>query len=427
IDRQTPDEEGGAGRARVRRLALAHGISVAGSQAAQIAVVYAIYARTRSGGWVVVTLAASISIGGLLAPVGGWVADHFDRRRLMMASELTAGAVYGAMAFAHAPLLLVTGALAATVAGTPFRAASAAAVPNLVGPTDLAWANGRLGAAFNLALVAGPIVGGSLVAAAGAGAVFAVNAGSYAASAVMIRSVRVRFQEARVGHARGPTAGDLLAGFSAVVTSRRLAPLAAANALAFAAFGAALVIDPALASQFHAGSVGYGLLTSTWGAGAVVGSVAAGRHVNPGRAPWAMTGGVALMALSLGSIAALPSFAAIVVVGTVGGFGSGFTFVPWLVLIQNEIVDRLRGRVVAASEALNQVLFLAGMGMAVPAVSMAGAHRAYALTGVLLTVAALAGAASLRPAPRRTPATRPLPAVTAEAVPVPPTARPGGT
>ncbi|HEV2368942.1 MAG TPA: hypothetical protein VGR90_03655 [Acidimicrobiales bacterium] len=42
-----------AGRARVRRLALAHAISVAGSQAAEIAVVYAIYTRTHSGGWVV--------------------------------------------------------------------------------------------------------------------------------------------------------------------------------------------------------------------------------------------------------------------------------------------------------------------------------------------------------------------------------------
>ena len=381
----------------MRRLALAHAISVAGSQAAQIAVVYAIYARTRSGAWVVATLAASISVTGLLGPVGGWVADRLDRRRLMMASELGAGAVYAAMTIVHAPLLLVLGTLLASVAGAPFRAASAAAVPNIVSSGDLAWANGQLGAAFNLALVAGPIVGGGLVAAAGAGTVFAVNAASYGLSAGLIRSVRVRFQEP--GHDQADQAGarELLAGFRAVLASPRLVPLAVAGALAFGSFGAALVIDPALATYFHAGSLGYGLLTATWGAGAVFGSIAAGRAVNPARAPAAITGGVTFMAVSLGSIAVLPSFAAIVAVGTLGGFGSGFTFVPWLVLVQHHMPDNLRGRVVAAAEAANQLLFLAGMGLAVPAVSLFDAHRAYALAGILLAVAAMCGATALRP------------------------------
>lgn len=390
-------------RARVRRLALAHGISVTGSQAAEIAVVYVIYARTHSGAWLVATLAASISVSGLLGPLGGWVADRFDRRRVMIISELAAGAVYAAMTVAHAPLLLLLGTLAAAVVGSPFRAASGAAIPNLVPTSDLAWANGQLGAAFNLALVSGPIIGGGLVAASGAGTVFAVNAASYALSAVLIRSVRAAFQEAAGDHVDLQGAHELMAGFRAVMTSRRLAPLAAASALSFGAFGAALVIDPALSAFFHAGSVGYGLLTSTWGAGAVVGSIAAGRYVTPGRAPGAIVGGVAFMAVSLGSIAVLPSFAPIVAVGTIGGFGSGFTFVPWLVVIQHHIADRLRGRVVAASEAFNQLVFLAGMGLAVPAISLGGAHRAYALAGILLTVAALTGAAALWPANARPP------------------------
>lgn len=384
----------------MRRLALAHAISVAGSQAAQIAVVYAIYTRTRSGAWVVATLAASISVTGLLGPVGGWVADHFDRRRLMMASELGAGAVYAAMTVVHAPLLLVLATLAASIAGMPFRAASGAAVPNLVGPDDLAWANGQLGAAFNLALVAGPIVGGGLVAASGAGTVFAVNAASYGLSVLLIRSVRWRFQEARHDRPEQAGAGQLLAGFRAIVGSPGLVPLAVAGALAFGSFGAALVIDPALATYFHAGSLGYGLLTATWGAGAVFGSLAAGRTVNPDRAPAAITGGVTLMAVSLGSIAALPNFAVIVAVGTLGGFGSGFTFIPWLVLVQHHMPDNLRGRVIAAAEAANQLVFLAGMGLAVPAVSLFNAHRAYALAGILLTVAAMCGATALRPSGR---------------------------
>ena len=378
-------------RRRVRRLAVAHAASVAGSQAAQVAVVYVVYAATHSGAWVIAALAASISVNGVLGPAAGWVADHFERRRTMAVSELAAGAVYLTMTFSHRPVTLVLGALAAAVAGSPFRAASAAAVPNLVSDQDLAWANGQLGAAFNVALVGGPILGGALVAASGPGAVFAVNAGSYLVSAVLIRTTSGRFGGQRAGQdnegrSRLQAATE---GFRALAHNRQLGPLAGAGAIAFGAFGTALVIDPALAVHFHAGSLGYGLLTSTWGAGAVVGSLVAGRIVTPGTAPRAIVGGVAAMTISLGAIPVLPTFGLIVAAGTIGGIGSGMTFVPWLVIVQHRIVDALRGRVVAASETLNQVMFLVGMGLAAPAVALVGPHRAYGLTGIVLGLGTL--------------------------------------
>lgn len=392
-------------RRRVRRLAAAHAISTAGSQAAQIAVVYAVYRTTRSSAWVIAALAASISATGAMGPVAGWVADRFDRRRVMTASEIGAGAVYLLMVLAHAPLALVLGTLAAAVAGSPFRAASVAAVPNLVTTDDLAWANGQLGAAFNIALVAGPIIGGALVAASGPRIVFAVNAATFLFSAVLIVTTQGRFG----GHAcerPDPDRGSLLAGFRRIGGSRRLGLLTAASSLAFGAFGSALVIDPALAVHFHAGSVGYGLLTSTWGGGAVVGSLAAGRLVAPARAPAAIVAGLVVMAASLGAIPLLPTFGLIVAAGAIGGVGSGGTFVPWLVVIQHEVADALRGRVVAATESLNQLLFLAGMAVATPALSALGPHRAYGLTGGILALGALAGVAAVAApgsAPQRAP------------------------
>ena len=158
-----------ARRRRVRRLAVAHAVSVSGSQAAQIAVVYVIYTATHSGAWVIAALAASIGVNGLLGPAAGWVSDHFDRRPTMTSSELGAGLVYLLLVFAHRPMLLVLGSLAAAIVGSPFRSASAAAIPNLVSDKDLGWANGQVGAAFNLALVVGPIRGGVLLAASGSG------------------------------------------------------------------------------------------------------------------------------------------------------------------------------------------------------------------------------------------------------------------
>ena len=381
-----------AQRRRVRRLAAARVVSVGGSQAAQLALVYEVYVRTKSGTWVAAALFATISIGGLLGPASGWVADRFDRRRVMVVSELAAGAAYIAMLFVHDPGLLIAAAITATVVGAPFRAASAAAIPNLVRAHDLAWANGLLGTASNLALVAGPFAGGALVAVSGAGLVFGVNAASFVISAAVIAKTSGDFG----GHA-GSTVGNedgqhaVLAGFRLLVANRLLTRLAASSALAYGAFGAALVIDPALARHFHAGSVGYGLLTTVWGGGAVLGSLIAGRTITVERAPTAVVWGMLAMALSLGSIVVLPSFALIVAAGAVGGVGNGFVFVPWLLIVQDGTADRVRGRVIAAAEACDQVAFLIGMGLAAIAVSSLGPQRAYGVAGALL-LAATSGA-----------------------------------
>jgi ENTS family enterobactin (siderophore) exporter len=378
-------------------------VSAGGSQAAQVALVYEIYALTHSGRWVAAALFASISVGGLLGPVSGWVADRFDRRRVMVWSELTAGVTYLAMVFVHDPALLVVGALAATVLGAPFRAASAAAIPNLVEASDLPWANGLLGTAFNAALVAGPLLGGVLVAASGARSVFEVNAATFGVSAVLIGLTPGSFGGRRPAESVGDEARTVFAGFRLLAGNRLLGWLAGSSALAFGAFGAALVIDPLLTRYFHAGAVGYGLLTTVWGAGAVVGAVVAGRTVTATRAAMAVVWGMAAMAVSLGSIAVLPTFALIVAAGAVGGVGNGFVFVPWLLLVQHYTDDAVRGRVIAASEAFEQIAFLAGMGAAVPIIAWVGAHRAYAVPGVLLGVAAFAALAAVR-------AERPLPA-----------------
>ena len=370
-------------------------MSAGGSQAAQLALVYQIYAVTGSGAWVAAALFGCISLGGLLGPISGWTADRFDRRKVMVASELTAGAAYLGLVFAHAPGVLLVGALTATIAGSPFRAASAAAIPNLVVVEDLPWANAQLQAAFNTALVAGPLLGGALVAASGAAVVFAVNAASFLASGILIVFTPGSFGGRRPHQGTGGIDGrGLFAGFSFIVSNRRLAPLALASALAYGSFGAALVIDPALSRYFDAGSVGYGLLTTVWGAGAVVGAILAGRAVTVGGAHRAVLWGMAAMGVSLGSIAALPNFPLIVAAGAVGGAGSGFVFIPWLLLIQHHSGDAIRGRVVAAAEGFDQVAFLAGMGIAVPVISYANPHHAYALAGLLLAAATIITAGS---------------------------------
>jgi predicted small integral membrane protein len=106
------------------------------------------------------------------------------------------------------------------------------------------------------------------------------------------------------------------------------------------------------------------------------------------------------MAASLASIAVLPSFALIVAVGAIGGAGSGFVFVPLLLLVQHHTDDAVRGRVVAATESCEQVAFLLGMGLSAPLISAMRPQHAYALVGVALMAATVFAAQAAASVPR---------------------------
>jgi MFS family permease len=413
VSEVTTRDKPGSGRRGVRLLAGARLVSVAGSQAAQVALVFTIYQRTHSSAWVSAALFALVAVTGLLGPVSGWIGDRFDRRRVMIASELAAGALWVGLLAVDAPWLLVALALAATAAGAPFRAASAATIPSLVDDEDLTWANGVVAGSFNAALVVGPLLGGALVAASGPDAVFMVNAASYVASAALL----ARLPAARAADRQMHLAvTGMMVGFRIVAHHRLLRRLVAVTAVSFAAFGVTLVADLPLADHFDAGSVGYGLLTALWGLGAVAGSWAATRWLRPSGEAVGLALGTAAMAVSLGSIAVMPAFAPIVLVGTIGGIGSGYAFTPWFTMVQRLTEDVHRSRVFAAAEACEQGAFVAGMLVAGWIVDAVGPRATYLVPGALLALGTAIAARIWRSIPTSVaaPAARPPGAAAAE-------------
>ena len=73
--------------------------------------------------------------------------------------------------------------------------------------------------------------------------------------------------------------GGLGAGFAFLWNDRVLRWITSAWVLILAGVGALLVSEFPLAELFGAGSLGYGLLISSWGAGTLIGSVFAARGV----------------------------------------------------------------------------------------------------------------------------------------------------
>ena len=129
---------------------------IAGAEAAYIAIVATMLDRTGSAAWVSAALLAWIGIGALVAPIAGSLGDRYDRRRVMIISDLAGAATFVAIAFVHDPAALLALTVVAAIAEAPFNPAATAAIPNLTPDDDLGWANGLISAGRTFGGLVGP-------------------------------------------------------------------------------------------------------------------------------------------------------------------------------------------------------------------------------------------------------------------------------
>ena len=372
-------------RAAVRRLAAARLISITGGAAAYTALMFTVYEQTRSPAWLSATLVLTFGVSGFLAPVAGAIGDRFDRRRVMILSDVAGVAAFAAMAFAGDPGWLLAFAFVSAVVETPFWMASAAAIPNMVEPSELSWANSLISLGRNAGIMVGPAIGGALVAAIGPTWVFGLNAITFAVSAILVWTVRAPFEGQRsdATEHRG-----LRAGFVFIARDRVLRTLVLAWTGLVFGFGLVMVADVPLVEHFHAGSIGYGLLITFWGAGSVVGSLA-GRYLNEDREPRALFLGTALIAVTTAAIAVSPWFAPILVIALLSGVGDAIVLVAEQGIQQRRTPDAVRSRVIATSEGLTSIAFILGFAAAGVVLRAVGPRNVYAIGGLTAAIGAL--------------------------------------
>jgi MFS family permease len=104
-------------RSSVRRLAIAATISVLGSDAAFVALAVEIYRRTHSAVWLAAMMLLTFGITGVIKPFAGALGDRFDRRRVMIGSDLLGVLAFGALGFIDSPSVLL--GVAFVAAGRP--------------------------------------------------------------------------------------------------------------------------------------------------------------------------------------------------------------------------------------------------------------------------------------------------------------------
>src|SRR3954452_10694507 len=200
-----------------RRLLTALAVSQAGDWLYNVALLAFVYERTHSAAWVAATTAVRVIPVVVLGPIGGVLADRFDRRRTMVLSDVARiGCMLGLAAVAATGLPIVLAPVLAalsTAASAPYPASAAATTPRLVPAEDLAGANSARSAVGMAAVAGGPVVGAVLLLLGSPTAAFLINAGTFAVSAIAVLSIPAgpAFLPARSGE-RNSVVEDVVLG-----------------------------------------------------------------------------------------------------------------------------------------------------------------------------------------------------------------------
>ena len=222
--------------------------------------------------------------------LGGAISDRFDRRRILLYSDLARAVVVGVLAglalFGGLSFLVLAVLVALYSVGTAFfTPAFEAFVPDIVPRPDLAAANSLDQFVRPLALrMAGPALGGLLVASLGTGPAFALDAASFAVSAGIILTLRTK----RSFELEAPPASNLKAiadGLRFVRKHVWLWGTLGSAAIAYLAFlGPTEVLLPyLLKNELHASAGDLGLVFAAGGIGAVGAAVLMAQRGHPRR------------------------------------------------------------------------------------------------------------------------------------------------
>ena len=374
-------------RAAVRRLATARIISISGGAAAYTALNFSIYEKTGSATWVAAALLLTFGVTGFVGPLAGSLGDRYDRKKVLIASDLIGAVCFALMALGEDPAWLLVWAFLSAVAEAPFWSASEAAIPNLAGQEHLSWANSLLGVSRSAGITLGPAIGGALVAAVGPRWVFGLNAFSFVVSAAIVTTVHARFSGERSEEEEQQHQG-VRAGFAFLLKDPVLRTMLLAWIVFITGMGMSMVADVPLTEQFGAGAFGYGLLITAWGGGSVIGSLI-GRYMKQGsEGTWLVCASGIIAAMGLG-IAFSPWFWLIVVLLFVFGLADGTTFVAEQNLRQRRAPDAVRSRVAAAFVGVLNALLAFSFIAAAFVVPAIGPQPTYAIGGITAGLAVL--------------------------------------
>lgn len=327
-------------------------LSLVGTWITRVATSWLVYRLTGSEFLLgVVAFAGQIPLL-LLAPIGGVIGDRWERRQILVVTQVLSALQSFALAIlAFAGLITVTHIILLQLFqglinafDTPAR--HAFVVEMVEDPADLANAIALNSLMFNASRIVGPTIAGVLIAAVGEAWCFMLDALSYLA--VIVSLLAMRFVRAAPKRPETHMLDELRGGLEYVSSFVPVRALLGQVALVSVMGMPYAVLAPVIAVRvLHGGPDTLGILMTASGAGALLGTFyLAARHTVLGLAKVII---IATVMLSVGLIGFSLSHSLILSTLLLPLVGAGMMLQSASVntILQTIVEDRLRGRVMA--------------------------------------------------------------------------------
>ncbi len=379
------------------RLWLGQLLSQIGDQALLIASLHLISQLSNSVSALLIPALSLVLPQALFGLVGGVVADRWNRRHLMIASDVLRGIIVLSLIAVpltqHLGLLYLAVALMALVS-VFFYPARNALIPNIVPVADLWGANALIQGSMVLALVIGPALAGMVIGLWGVNFAFVFDALTFFISALAIASLgRLETVQWNSNGRTKPPATvrqELMEGLRFINAHRLLKQVLVL--VAMATLGIASIVLLAvhhLDKALNVGALGYGFAMTTLGIGSVIGGLLAHRLAECFRARYLVAGMLSIAALAIILFAYAPWYALTLVSLALLGLSVVSARGALDTLTQILAPDDMRGRV---QSAVNLIINAATAGAeALSAIlgDLIGVRQVFLAAGILTLLAAL--------------------------------------
>lgn len=264
-----------------RALWTAQVLSIAGDQLARVALTLLVFIRTDSSGWAALTYALTFIPDLVGGPLLAGLADRFPRRELMVVADVVRAGLVGLMAIPGMPFVALCVLLVIVqLLATPFNAARTAMLAKVLAGDMFVVGQAAINITYQTAQLAGYVIGGAIVAGVGPSVALAVDAVTFAVSAVIVQLGIQHRPASNDGTGSRTTLGSLRGGLRLVWNDRSLRSLVALACVSgFYVVAEGLAVP--YAAEFGGGPVAAGFLFAASPAGAALGMVLLTRLLTP--------------------------------------------------------------------------------------------------------------------------------------------------
>ena len=330
-----------------------------------------------------------------LGMVAGALADRSDRKRMMFLADLgragltaliplsvtLGGPTMGVILLVAAPM---------SVLRSFFLAGYTSSVPALVGRTQVGRANSYFEAIYSTGYIVGPAIAGVLATAIGPGPTLAIDAMSFALSALGLAFVR-RDLRAPIDRPRQRLVTEIREGIDFIAGSPTLR-----SAILF--WGATSILTAPLVTAlavYVTRDLGYpasvlGLILAAYGVGTVTGSLVSARRIGRGRVAEVLIGGNLAMGLSLIVVSVVAQVPVLLAVALVSGMAQSMVLVMYLTVRTAYSPDELLGRIGSTARTISLGLQPVGLLVGGALIDLTSGSTTIAFMGICVAAVSLA-------------------------------------